>query len=373
MKTPNVRRIAVLGMMLMLVTSIFAMPAAAAFTEQPTVAASSDISDGATISVVDASSSNVSSLVVHTNNSDTMDAADVTFDLNNTDRNHTVYSADMTSSEYSLTADVDTTGDGSADSNEHTWNISHDEFADVPVDYNSTTDVDFEVEFTDSAGATANVTGTITISNDGDRVVTVVDSSSVDNSAVGPSVESQTQEAGTLASISPFHSGTEHDLYTLDDSLSSDANATHEIYLADGDVADAYASSAEDAEAGDVLVEQTMMTNDDLILTFNEEANTDIVDTSTDAYAVYDSSADKITIEPGEDHNNTSIDVMTANDNPVEFASNDEVASTFSDAFGTLDLIRNFSVGVAMASFGLPTLAFLFAIGAPKLRERYAA
>ena len=367
------KRVATLAIMLAVVTSLFAMPAAATFTEQPTVASSSDIADGATISVADASSNNSSALVVNTNNSDTMESADVTIDLADPDRDYTVYSSDMSADEYTMTADVDTDGDGTADSDEHTWNISHDEFADVPVAYNGSTDLNFEVAFTDGAGDTANVTGTITISNDGERVVTVVDNASIDNSGVGPSVESQTQEAGILATVSPLHDEPEHDTYTLDQSFDTSSNATHEIYFADSDVASAYDASAENADSGDVLVEQTMLADDGLVLTFADSANTDLVDTSSDSYAVYDSSADKLTLEPGDNVSST-IDVYSANQNPVdvESVSNADIASTFSDAFGTLDLIQNFSVGVGMAAFGIPTLgsvtAALVVVGS---RRRY--
>lgn len=368
------KRVATLGIMLAVITSMFAMPAAATFSTQPSVHSSSDITDGATISVVDANESNVSALTVDTDANDTIESADVTIDLNNSDRNYTVYTADTSSSEYSVDSDLDTDSDGTADTDRHTWNVSHDEFADVPVAYNGTTDLDFTVEFTDGAGDTANVTGTITISNDGERVVTVVDSSSVDNSGVGPSVESESQEAGVLAKYSPFHEEPQHDTYTLDQSFDSSSNATHEIYFADSDVASAYDASAENAESGDVLIEQTMMADDGLVLTFADEANSDLVNTSSDSYAVYDSSADKLTLEPGDDTNST-IDVYSVNQNPVdvESVSNDDIASTFGDAFGTFDLISNFSVGVAMASFGLPTLAFLFVVGAPKVRRRFSA
>ncbi|ADB63911.1 hypothetical protein Htur_5023 (plasmid) [Haloterrigena turkmenica DSM 5511] len=367
------KRVATLGIMLAVITSMFAMPAAATFSTQPAVDSSSDISDGATISVVDANESNVSALVVDTDANDTIESADVTVDLNNSDRNYTVYDADTASSEYSVNSSIDTDSDGTADTDRHTWNVSHDEFADVPVAYNDTTDLDFTVEFTDGAGDTANVTGTITISNDGERAVTVVDSASIDNSGVGPSVESESQEAGTLAKYSPFHDEPEHDIYTLDDSFGSDANVTHEIYLADGDMASAYDASAEDTEAGDVLIGQTMLANDGLVLTFDSEADSDLVDTSSDAYAVYDSSADKLTLEPADD--NATLDVVSMNQNPVdvESVSNDDIASTFDDAFGTYALFSNFSVGVLMASFGLPTLAFLFAVGAPKARSRIEA
>ena len=366
------KRVATLAVMLAVVTSVFAMPAAAAFTEQPSVASSSDISDGATISVVDASSDNVSTLTVHTNNSDTIDSAEVTFELNNSDRNHTPYTADDTSSEYSLTTDVDTTGDGSADSDEHTWNVSHDELADVPLAYNGTTDLDFTVEFVDGNGDTANVTGTFTVSNDGERAVTVVDSASVDDSNVGPNVESEANELDTLASLNPLADEPEHDTYTLDDSFDSASGVTHEIYLADGDMADAYAASAENTEAGDPIVEQTMLANDGLVLTFDSEVDSDLVDTSSDTYAVYDSSADKITLEQSED--NATVDVVSMNQNPVdvESLSNDDIASTFSDAFGTTDLFWNFDSGVALAALGIPTLgsvtALLFVVGS---RRRY--
>lgn len=63
--------------------------------------------------------------------------------------------------------------------------------------YNDTTDLDFEVEFTDDVGDTANVTGTLTIQNDG-KCVVMVDSLSVENSGVRPSVESESQKSDIL-------------------------------------------------------------------------------------------------------------------------------------------------------------------------------
>ena len=366
------KRVATLGIMLAVITSLFVMPAAAALTSAPAVDSSSDIDDAVTISIVDASSDNSSTLIVDTDSADTIETAEATIDLANPDRNHTVYNADDASDDYTIETDLDTDGDGTADTDRHTWNISHDEFADAPVAYNGSVDLDFEATFVDTNGNEGNVTGTFTLSNDGDRAVTVVDSASIDDSNVGPDVESEANELGTLASLNPLADEPEHDTYTLDDSFNSASGVTHEIYIADSDMASAYDASAEDADAGDVLVEQTMLANDGLVLTFNDQVDSDLVDTSSDTYAVYDSSADKLTLEYAED--NTTADVYSANQNPadVESLSNDDIASTFSDAFDTMDLFLNFDSGVALAALGIPTLgsvtALLFVFGS---RRRY--
>lgn len=114
------KRVATLGITLAVLVSHFTMSAAVIFTEWPSVASSGDISDGTTISIVDASSESFSSFVVHMDNSDTIDSAEVTIDFSNPDRDHVVYSADGTAGEYSMTADVDTDSDSSTDSDEHT-------------------------------------------------------------------------------------------------------------------------------------------------------------------------------------------------------------------------------------------------------------
>ena len=355
----KLKRFGATALAMLMVLSVLAMPAAAALTSAPAVDSSSDIDDGVTISIVDADDTTASTLVVNTDNNDTIDSAEVTIETAASDRDYTVYTSDDTADDYTMDADVDTDGDGSADSDQHTWNITHDEFADAPVDYNSSVDLEFTATFTDDSGNEGNVTGTFTLQNDGDRSVMVADTDAVETDGVGPDVSSYTDEPGYLAQAMFWSESEETEYFAAEDTRSiNDSNTTIEVYAADSDFATSFEDQlGDDVEEGDLLVgEHAAQADDDFPLVFYQSADTDIVD-ENETYVVYDDSADKLTYHLGDDYDSaSSVDVWVASNNALddEFDFDSEnVADAYSanleysdlkDEFGTLTTIWTLSV-----------------------------
>jgi len=274
---------------------------------------------------------------------------------------------------------VATSSDVNSSDTSYTFNVSHDELKKLPGDAteNTTVSVTAWGENADGNETTNATEFDAEIEFSDERTVRHITADSVDDDDVGPSVSSEEAELGysgqALAMVG-LADEPEHDIYTLDEeSLGVTENTTAYVY-AEGDVADAYDATAEDADDGDVIVEQTMLVDDSVALTYNGEASDNVGD--GDTYAVYDADNDVIEIEPGDDAND-SIEVSAANQNPTDFDATEiasaDIADAYSSEFGLTGLMSNFSVGVGIASLGIPTFGLSLAGIAIVSRRRLAA
>ena len=245
----------------------------------------------------------------------------------------------------------------------------------VPGEPGETTTVEVTTwgEDADGEETTAADTFELDLVFSDERSVTFVHDDAVDDSDVGPDVESEERELGTLAALNPFADDPEHDAYEIDDDRTLTDNATHHTYY-DGDVADAFEATAEDRDDGDAIYAMTQLSDDDVVIVFNEEMDSDWLDEDEDAYAVYDSSADSVTVYNLADSDETDLDLFGANDVVTDFVDTGDAVDAFDDEFGFMGMFSAFgatAAGMSLTGIGLSigTLAGLFVVG----RRRVAA
>lgn len=315
----HIKRAAVFAVIALAIGAVLA-PTAMALTSDPVVNSSSDISDGATVNFEDASSDTNSTLIIETNNGDTIESAELTIEV--PDRDITAYSADADSDDYSVDTEVDTTNDGSADSDVHTWQVSHDEFANVPLQYNESQDLEFNATVTSGAGGEGHVNGTMTLQNQGNMSTHVLDSTAIDDDSVGPEVSVEEASEGYFFGI-----GAEDvDTYEIEDtSTVAGTNGTVHLRLADADAADAFESESmvskfwgdDELPASQARVFTLTGAYDDSVSAlFFDASDSDLV-SGNDTYAVYDADSDLVRYEVGGDYSEgDEMDLHVANQPP---------------------------------------------------------
>lgn len=148
-------------------------------------------------------------------------------------------------------------------------------------------------------------------------------------------------------------------------SLSADAAVNETvIYLAHSDMADDYEEVADGAESGEFLTGFAGYDagEEGIIPVFYNEADTDFVDEGEDTYAVYDDTADTLTIHTSDDAD--EIEFVAANHPVMDL---DQVGfGDMTDAFGTIQ--------GAILAFGLTmgagtTVSVLLIVGLRRRRQ----
>lgn len=322
---------------------LMAAPGTVAAQPAPSTAADSDISSGATVKITTANESTTNWLNITADNTTTIDSADV--DITHATRNTTHYTASDASSEYLYQADaVDTNGDGTNDADKHAWEISNDEFADVPAEINENVTLNVTVDLTNSSGSTGTHQFQFTLSNGDQRSVIYLDQNS-------PALESQTDDPGYSV---PFSDRTIEGFGYLADGQNTEvrdirsingSNTTVHVYLADEAAADHFSSKFGDSSAGDWDRDAIAKVDDAGAPMFNSELAGPLSDLGYGAAVTYDDSGDTpaLVYEFGEEYNGETDVEVEAKSHPGFWEKR--------DAYGW-DAI-SFGFGVVSMSSGL--------------------
>ena len=282
------------------------------------------------IETFNASSDDYTLLAVEIDTSTTADLSEVSLNV-------TLEDEETTTSHYEATNDSPTSTAAwlSTDHEGVTINISHDDLDTIPIQANGSETVDFGLEF--EAG-------------DDDEVVTdefeVVLEATTDYSVMylgeeteeyDDVVDHDERDPGffSLADDIPDHFTIEDDRDVYPD------DGTEIVIHLDGDMAADYNDVAADADTDELLIGFAGYDEaEDLIIpVFADSADTDWVDEDDDTYAVFDSSADTLTIHVGEDYDDDELELVAVN---THLGSLDMVGfSDIRDAgFGVLDTVR---------------------------------
>lgn len=381
-----------------------ALAGTAAAATAPSVATDSDISDGATIELTNASSDTVSTLNVTT---PTSENADVEVEISVADRDLTTYEADSDSSDYELVEE------DNADSEDvHEWSITHDEFADVPVLANESATLNYTVTAEADDGTTENTTGQFTLDNGIQRSVIVLDEPALDGNVDGLSVSEENSSSFWNNVPTVDLSSTDYDAESDDVGING-SNTTVHVYMQDSNVADEFDSAAESGvlsgsrlgairgytsnmipfdsaansiapdlspSSGDRTFEMGAVVADadgdeTAIPVFYESADSDVVDTESDTHAVYDPDDSAVRVHPGsEDFGNaSSMDVRTATMEPEDLVSRDAFASAMTTDLGLWGELEAFGTAEAAGLSGISLLIGIPVIGAIRTRNGAAA
>ncbi|AUX09276.1 hypothetical protein AArcSl_1647 [Halalkaliarchaeum desulfuricum] len=316
----------------------------AAEVTAPSVTADSDLDEGVTIANFNADAEENSTLEIATDTADDIEVADVEIELADEDRNLTAYTADLDADEYELVEEDNADGEDI-----HAWTIDHDEFEEVPMAIDEQVDMDVTVTIEDADGATADTEFTFTLENDDERTVIYVDEVAEDDGDVGPSVDTETHEASWFAAN--ILGEDDQTIHQIEEEREVNGSATDvEIYFAD-DAADSFDDSVtEDADTEDILADQTILVDGDLAFTFLDEENSDYV-SSDDTYAVYDDSADQMTINLGDEQDsNIAADVHVASESPSvsEEVATADISDAFADDLSFMEIRANYGLAPAI-------------------------
>jgi hypothetical protein len=259
----------------------------------------------------------------------------------------------------------------------HTFNISHADLNTVPVEANGETPVTIDVTYdytdgTDTAG-TASLSLSATLNATGERTVLYITDDTLDDDDRGGATTSTTEEYGFIDSLS--QDDDEYTTYDLDDELAVDGENTTITVFMNGEMADGFDTTlGDDAEDGDLVLGQTLLTDGELTMTFNNAPDSEL---ANGTYGVYDSTADTLTVEVGNEHADAStLGVRAVNDKPTNVGDfeGDAYANTFSGAgLGLRAMISSFGFGGALstwtAGFGFLSIIPLITIGGRRAVE----
>jgi len=227
----------------------------------------------------------------------------------------------------------------------YTINITNDQLSELPGDAGETTNVTVNAwgENADGNETTTGASFTVGITFDNTYASTSVD----DSSATIEDVEPGLFSFDTLA----FWSSSEPaDLHTYEQTVGVDgSNTTVTLNDDTSNGSDAFdAAIDEDAESGDLITGAATGVNGTPELAFYESANSDMVNTSTDTYFVYDSSTDVWTLHVGDEYSDASeLDVY------VSSQAYDDVESFDSTALGDLFIgDADMGLGALGSNFG---------------------
>jgi hypothetical protein len=329
----------------------------------------SDIQDDGSSSVdgFNANAGNYSLIEFKTPIANTTDGFSISISAEN--NTHATY--DDLDDEYTLTEAVDTTDDATDDSDLHTFNISHSDLETVPVEANGETTVTIDVtyEYTDGTDTSGTVEDsfTATLNATGERTVLYITDDNLGDDSMGGATTSETVEYSFIESLT--QDDEEYTTYDLDDELAVDGSNTTITVFMTGEMADGFENTLEDdAEDGDLVLGQTLLADETLTMTFNNEVDSDL---ANGTYGVYDSSADTLTVEVGDEHADAStLGVRAVNDKPTNVGDFDRDA--YANAFGEADLglramISAFGFGGALstwtAGFGFLSMIPLITLG----------
>ena len=242
-----------------------------------------------------------------------------------------------------------------------------------------TTNATFEVTEIDTNGNEFNDTAEVGYTFSDNRSVLYPTSAS-DSSAL--SLE-EPPEPGIFGSFQqsvpdsvPFLGAEQRDsdIATIDTTRSVNGSQTDIVVFDAGNsnVSDSFEEAAEGyTSSGDPVLGTTLTVDGNAVPVFYESADTDVVNTSADTYAVYD--GDKTTVYRGDEYDGaSSVDVFMEAQDPLE-SSADVGINEVGDIYGGLEsgqVISQFGVTAWAASWEIPSLSvfggsLLFGFGIP--------
>ena len=304
MRLLNSKRSTVFVALAMAVLMFASVGVAAAAPAAPTVTADSDIDEDVTIDLVDADEDTVSTLEISTDTADDVESA--TVEIEHTDRESVHYEADLDSDEYELVEEDNADGEDI-----HQWEISHDEFADVPAQINEDVGMTATITVENDEGD-SETSVEFTLANDEERSVMYVDDAAIDDDEIDGEIGVDADAFSVTEDTNFLGFGgeeTNYDVYHIDAdrefaTFEDEDEETHvsDIEIAfDDDEAEAFDQRAA-ATSTDLAPMLTMTFDDEVAFVFADDVNEDIVDTDQDTYGVYDTDESTLMVSLGEDY-----------------------------------------------------------------------
>ncbi len=294
----NLKRLGAAALAVFLIASVFAggaMGAVSYDSETTDTSTTSDITGGETINNFNASSDQYKWVEVSADSNDTkLEVVD-----NDTDEVIETFTPSHSSFE-------ETNG---SDGGYYAWNLTHEElFAHVPVEANSNTTVDLVAYNNTSAENPDTTTATVTLAATNERTVVYAGDTFTSSSTFEELTENRIAGFAMPLDISTFAS--EANIADIEqDNVAVDGDNTTVTYVLSAsnasDPFDEAASNAEDSER----LESQLWINGNAHAIYQAGSVPDDVE-SSDTYGVYDSSADTLEINVGEDYEDeSSLDI----------------------------------------------------------------
>jgi hypothetical protein len=254
----------------------------------------------------------------------------------------------------------------SSTSSSQTLNMSHDQLDDLPGDAGEVTNVTVNTwgEGTDGSENTSGSQFNVEITFDNTYASTRVDDSSATIEEPETSFWSSSWDSVTF-----WSSSSTPDRHTYEQTVGIDgSNTTVTLSDATTNGSDAFDDAIdENAESGDLITGAATGVNGSPELAFYESADSDVVNTSSDTYFVYDSSTDVWTLHVGDDYSDVSqIDVYVSSQSytEVDSFSDADRSALFIDAAGMSldDLESDFGL-TNLGAFNFGDLLSSFTLG----------
>ncbi|QCW05316.1 hypothetical protein FGF80_18435 (plasmid) [Natrinema pallidum] len=279
---------------------------------------------------------------------------------------------------YALTSEDVTDGTTAS----QTVNLSNDKLSDLPGDAGQITTVSVTTWGVDGSGTvtTAESSFQVDITFDNSYAVTNVDDSSATIEDVDASGWN-TFSFGLLGDDDPA------DRHTYERTVGVDgSNTTVTLNDETTNGSSAFSDAMDDKDSGDLIHGASTGVNGTPVLAFYQSADSDIVDTSTDTYAVYDANGNgEWTFELGDDYSDaTSVDLYVSSQSftSVDSFEQADLNSLFIDkadmglyslgsnfgwtSLGSFSLLEAIGIGMTAPAGGL-SLAFLIPAGRRRL------
>ncbi|MCL9818322.1 hypothetical protein [Natronocalculus amylovorans] len=370
----NIKSVTTVAAVFMVAMMLFAAPAAAAEHPAATTPDSDWSDDGATIEAEFNASADAYSIIEF--ETDTTLATEEV-ELNVTKNNATHAELD------DLHSAFETIEEDDADGNDvHQFNVSHDMLETIPGDAGEEVTISVAIAHTyeDPDDETESVTDEnefeVTLEFADDHATVYLGDDSLDDL-----VDVETIEQQSAFDRAQFWNDPEEiDIASLDTDVGIvGSETTINVFADDGAVAGAFSETIDDQEAGDILLTQTSLVDDEIVFVFYGEPDEDLVDVDEDTFVVYDSTADSFAVYLGSedfDAEDTEVSVYSGSHNALYDGDLTEAADitdafeglTFSDLrteFGILDTI------ITLRVFPLTTLtAGTLALGIVVTRRR---
>lgn len=250
------------------------------------------------------------------------------------------------------------------------WAVDHGDLDSLPGAPGEYTNSSFEVTEVNSADTEYNDTAEVAYQFSDSRSVIYPASGTTDSQSLTLEEPPEPGIGQRIASTVNIFSedSKEPDVATINTSRSINGSQTDVVvFNAQSNVSDSFDDAAEGyTSSGDPVLGMTLTLNNEPVPVFYEAANTDVVDTSNDTYAVYD--GEKTVVNLGSDYDGeTSVDVFMQGQDPLDSDADlsfSDIDSTYdglergqiTDEFGWMTYIATFIPGM-MIGGGLFALA----------------
>ncbi|QCC57193.1 hypothetical protein DVR14_00525 (plasmid) [Natrinema thermotolerans] len=266
--------------------------------------------------------------------------------------------------EYALTSDAVSSGTSAS----QTVNITNDQLAELPGDAGQNTTVTVHTWGENSTGdvttAETNFNADITFADS--YAVAEMDDSSAD--LTEPDVGVLSSSWASVSSLWSSSSDDPVDTHSFEQTVGvngSDTTVTVTDKTTNG--SDAFDNAIGDKESGDLIYGASAGVNGSPVLAFYQSADSDIVDTDTDTYAVYDANGNgEWTFHLGDDYSDaSSVDVYVSSqsmDSVSDFSAEDRTSVLSQAGMGMTSALTTFGFG-SFGAFNLFSLASIPIIG----------